>query len=110
MRDRAGAEFGRALDRGVDDQITVRHQQWILTLIAFAGPHERLDEVVPKRRAPVDRDVRSDAQLPGARLDVRALVLAHATGIGKHGVHLPAAFREVWHAEAGVETAGKGEN
>src|SRR5476649_566642 len=64
VRDGASAEFIGARDGGVDDQVTIGHQQRILPLIALAGPDEWFDEAVPECRAAVGGDVTGDAQFP----------------------------------------------
>ena len=104
------AESLRARQGGVDDQITVGDQQRILALVGLAGPDERLDEAVPQRRAAVDGDVRCDAELLRAVFDERALLGVDAAGIGEHGMHRPALFLQIGHAETGVEAAGECEN
>src|SRR5690606_998454 len=108
--DGVGAQFGGAPERGVHDQVAVRHQQRVLALVALAGPHERLDESVPDRRAAVDGDVAGHAELGRALLDELALVGVHAAGVGEHGMHPPAALLQVGHAEAGIQAAGEGED
>jgi hypothetical protein len=108
--DGLGAEVPGPRERGSDDQVAVADQQRILRLVALARTHERLDETGPDRRAPVDGGVRRHAEFGGALLDVRTLLRIHAAGIGEHGVHVPAAFPEVWHAETGVEAAGEGQD
>src|SRR3546814_20984038 len=77
------------------------------SLVAFAGPHERLDEAGPDRRTAVDRDMAGHAQFLRAVLDEGALFSVDTAGIGEHGVHGPAALLQIGHAEAGVEAAGK---
>jgi len=108
--DDVGAQFGGALERGVHDQVTIRDQQRVLPLVALTGPHERLDEATPDGRATVDGDVAGDAQFGGTLFDEIALFVIHATGIGEHGVHVVAALLQVGHAEAGVESAGEGQD
>src|SRR5690606_35393117 len=63
----------------------------------------------PQRRATVDGDVAGHAQLGGALLDVGACLGIHAAGVGEHGVHVPALFLQVGHAEAGIQATGKGQ-
>ena len=110
VRDGIGAQLGGPLQRGVDDQVAVGHQQRVLALVTLARPHERLDEALPDRRATIDGDVAGHAQLGGALLDEGAFFGIHAAGIGEHGMDVPAAFLQVGHAEAGVEAAGEGED
>src|SRR5690606_14305067 len=47
--DGIGAQFGSARQRGIHDQVTIRHQQRVLALVALARPYERAHEAVPQR-------------------------------------------------------------
>ena len=105
-----GAQLGSTLQRGIDDQVAVRDQQRVLALVAFAGPHKRLDEAFPDGRATVDGKVARHAQFGGALLDEVTLFIIDAAGVGEHGVHVVAALLQVRHAEAGIQAAGEGEN
>src|SRR5262249_48301329 len=109
-REELRAELVAALERFLDDDVAVGHQQRILALVELAGLDQRLDEAVPDRLRCIDRAVRGDAELLGARFDVVALADRYAAGVGEHRVHGVAAFLEVRHAEARVETARKREH
>src|SRR5690606_20325898 len=89
---------------------TVRDQQRVLALVALAGHDEGRDEALPQRRPAVDGDVAGGAQLGGTGFDVRTLRGVDAAGVGKDGVHGPAALAQPGDAEAGVEAAGEGED
>ncbi len=110
MRNCLGAQFLGPSDGRVDDQIAVGHQQRVLALVGLAGLYERLDEAFPDSRTTVDGDMAGHAQLRCALLDIGALFGINAAGVGKHGMHGPAALLEIRHAEAGVEATGEGEN
>jgi hypothetical protein len=110
MRNRVRAERLRARDRRIDDQVAVGHQQRILSLVTLAGPDKWFDEAVPDRRSTVDRNVAGDAEFVRTRLDVPTFLRIDAAGVGKHGVHGPAALFQIRHAETRVEAAGKGKD
>src|SRR5215469_2898546 len=54
--------------------------------------------------------MRRDAELVRALLDVRALFVRNAAGVGKNGVHREAAFLEIRNAETRVEAARESEH
>ena len=108
--DRVRAQFGGALQRGLDNQVTVGHQQRVLALVALARPHEWLDETGPDRRAAIHGDVAGYAHFLRAPFDEGALRGIDTAGVGKYGMHGPAVLLQPRHAEAGVEATGKGED
>ena len=105
VRNGAGSDFGSALQGRFHDQIAIRHQQRILALVTFTRPHEGLDEIAPDGWATIDRDMAGSTQFRRALLDVLALRIVHAAGIGKNRVHVISALLEPGNAKTRVEPA-----
>ena len=110
VRNLARSQFVAALQGGFDNEVTIRHQQRVLALVALACPDERLHEAVPEGGTAIDSDVAGNAKLGGAALDEGALFGIDAAGVGEHGVHRVAALAQVGNAEAGVQAACEGQH